>query len=50
MAAATSTLRYPNYMNNDLTGMLSTLIPTLKCHFLITGYTPITLDKHISNV
>lgn len=50
MAAATSTLRYPNYMNNDLTGMLSTLIPTLKCHFLITGYTPITLDKHISSV
>jgi tubulin gamma len=50
MAAATSTLRYPSYMNNDLTGMMSSLIPSLKCHFLITGYTPITLDKHISSV
>lgn len=50
MAAATSTLRYPSYMNNDLVGMMSSLIPSLKCHFLITGYTPITLDKHVSAV
>ena len=43
MAASTTTLRYPHYMNNDLTGLLATLIPTPRCHFLLTGYTPLTL-------
>lgn len=43
MAASTSTLRYPGYMNNDLAGLLASLIPTPACHFLITGYTPLTL-------
>lgn len=47
MAASTSTLRYPGYMNNDLVGMTASLIPTPQCHFLITGYTPWTvLDGH----
>lgn len=50
MTAATSTLRYPNYLNNDLVGMMSSLIPSLKCHFLITGYTPITLEKVTSTI
>ena len=50
MAAATSTLRYPSYMNNDMVSILSSLIPNLKCHFLITGYTPISIEKHISSV
>ena len=45
MAASTSTLRYPGYMNNDLTGLISSLIPTPRCHFLMTGYTPFTLDQ-----
>ncbi|EGG20071.1 gamma tubulin [Cavenderia fasciculata] len=43
MAASTNTLRYPGYMNNDLVGMLASLIPTPRCHFLITGYTPLAL-------
>mmetsp|Transcript_15110 Transcript_15110/g.36036 ORF Transcript_15110/g.36036 Transcript_15110/m.36036 type:complete len:508 (+) Transcript_15110:79-1602(+) len=43
MAASTTTLRYPSYMNNDLIGLLATLIPTPRCHFLMTGYTPIEL-------
>jgi tubulin gamma len=42
MAASTTTLRYPGYMNNDLIGLLASLIPTPRCHFLMTGYTPLT--------
>jgi tubulin gamma len=45
MAASTTTLRYPGYMNNDLVGLLANLIPTPKCHFLMTGYTPLTSTK-----
>eukprot|EP00055_Hartaetosiga_balthica_P001637 m.138525 g.138525 ORF g.138525 m.138525 type:complete len:457 (-) comp15200_c0_seq1:234-1604(-) len=41
MSASTSTLRYPGYMNNDLIGLVSCLIPTPRLHFLMTGYTPI---------
>ena len=44
MAASTATLRYPGYMNNDLMSMLSSLIPTPRCHFVCTGYTPTALD------
>jgi hypothetical protein len=47
MAASTSTLRYPGYMNNDLIGLLASLIPTPRCHFLMPGYTPITLEKNV---
>lgn len=32
-------------MNNDLIGLLATLIPTPRCHFLMTGYTPIELPR-----
>ncbi|CAG9463460.1 unnamed protein product [Pedinophyceae sp. YPF-701] len=44
MAASTTTLRYPGYMNNDLVGLVASLIPIPRCHFLMTGYTPLTLD------
>mmetsp|Transcript_33776 Transcript_33776/g.132745 ORF Transcript_33776/g.132745 Transcript_33776/m.132745 type:complete len:291 (+) Transcript_33776:232-1104(+) len=43
MAASTSTLRFPGYMNNDLVGLIASLIPIPRCHFLMTGYTPLTL-------
>jgi tubulin gamma len=43
MAASTTTLRYPGYMNNDWIGLLSSLIPTPRCHFLMTAYTPLVL-------
>ncbi len=43
MAAATTTLRYPGYMNNDLVGLTASLVPTPACHFLLTGYTPLTV-------
>ncbi|CAM9576388.1 unnamed protein product, partial [Ectocarpus fasciculatus] len=39
MSASTTTLRYPGYMNNDLIGLVASLIPTPRCHFLMTGYT-----------
>jgi tubulin gamma len=42
MAASTQTLRYPGYMNNDLVGMIASLVPTPRCHFLTTSYTPFT--------
>ena len=50
MAASTATLRYPSYMNNDMVGLLASLIPTPRCHFLMTGYTPLTIDKQVSNI
>merc|ERR1712159_858528 len=50
MAASTTTLRYPGYMNNDLIGMLASLIPTPRCHFLMTGYTPLTIDRQTATV
>ncbi|XP_071811482.1 tubulin gamma-1 chain isoform X3 [Apostichopus japonicus] len=43
MSGSTTTLRYPGYMNNDLVGLLASLIPTPRLHFLMTGYTPLTL-------
>jgi len=50
MAASTTTLRYPGYMNNDLIGMLASLIPTPRCHFLMTGYTPLTVDRQAATI
>ena len=44
MAASTTTLRYPGYMNNDLVGLIASLVPTPRCHFLMTGYTPIAVE------
>jgi len=49
MAASTTTLRYPGYMNNDLIGLLASLIPTPRCHFLMTGYTPLQLKTNDSD-
>lgn len=31
-------------MNNDLVGLIASLIPTPRCHFLMTGYTPLSLE------
>ncbi|KAL1969465.1 hypothetical protein VTN77DRAFT_8903 [Rasamsonia byssochlamydoides] len=45
MSASTTTLRYPGYMHNDLVGIIASLIPTPRCHFLITSYTPFTGDN-----
>jgi tubulin gamma len=45
MSVSTATLRYPSYMNNDLIGLISPLIPTPRLHFLMTGYTPLTSDQ-----
>ncbi|XP_071957293.1 tubulin gamma-1 chain isoform X2 [Antedon mediterranea] len=45
MATSTTTLRYPGYMNNDLIGLIASLIPTPRLHFLMTGYTPLTLTS-----
>ncbi|CAK7564702.1 MAG: gamma-tubulin [Sporothrix epigloea] len=45
MSASTTTLRYPSYMHNDLVSILASLIPTPRCHFLMTAYTPFTGDQ-----
>jgi len=50
MAASTTTLRYPGYMNNDLIGLIASLIPTPRCHFLMTGYTPLTIDRQSQGI
>ena len=51
MSASTNTLRFPGYMNNDLVGLMSSLIPTPRLHFLMTGYTPLTVqpDQNFTN-
>lgn len=45
MSSSTATLRYPGYMNNDLVSLISSLIPTPRCHYLTTSYTPFTNDN-----
>jgi tubulin gamma len=50
MATSTSTLRYPGYMNNDLIGLVASLIPTPRCHFLMTGYTPLSVESKQSSI
>ena len=35
---------HAGYMNNDLVGLVASLIPTPRCHFLMAGYTPLTVD------
>ena len=37
-----TTRRPRSYMNNDLIGLISSLVPTPRLHFLMTGYTPLT--------
>jgi len=49
MAASTTTLRYPGFMNNDMKGLLASLIPTPRCHFLMTGYTPLHLPASMTH-
>ena len=41
---------HAGYMNNDLVGLVASLIPTPRCHFLMTGYTPLTVDEDQSNL
>lgn len=45
MAASTTTLRYPGYMNNDLVGILASLVPIPRAHFLTSAYTPFSADQ-----
>ena len=44
MSAATNTLRFPGYSYNNLTSILSTLVPTPDLHFLVPSYTPFLPD------
>jgi tubulin gamma len=50
MATSTATLRYPGYMNNDMIGLVASLIPTPRCHFIMTGYTPLAIDRQMAAV
>eukprot|EP01104_Vermistella_antarctica_P009540 TRINITY_DN2462_c0_g1_i2.p1 TRINITY_DN2462_c0_g1~~TRINITY_DN2462_c0_g1_i2.p1 ORF type:complete len:307 (+),score=61.75 TRINITY_DN2462_c0_g1_i2:842-1762(+) len=50
MSASTTTLRYPGYMNNDLLGLVASLVPTPRCHFLMTGYTPLSIERQTQSV
>lgn len=34
-------------MNNDLIGLIASLIPTPQLHFLMTGYTPLTSENQV---
>ncbi|KAH8283499.1 hypothetical protein KR018_004188 [Drosophila ironensis] len=48
MSVSTTTLRYPSYMNNNLSGLMAPLIPTPQLHFLMTGYTPLTNESDVT--
>mmetsp|Transcript_74449 Transcript_74449/g.161011 ORF Transcript_74449/g.161011 Transcript_74449/m.161011 type:complete len:145 (+) Transcript_74449:737-1171(+) len=37
-------------MNNDLVGLVASLIPSPRCHFLVTGYTPISFENENSSL
>uniref|UniRef100_A0A7S2GR21 Tubulin gamma chain n=1 Tax=Haptolina brevifila TaxID=156173 RepID=A0A7S2GR21_9EUKA len=50
MSASTNTLRFPGYMNNDLVGLMSSLVPTPRLHFLMTGYTPLHFHDDVNAV
>uniref|UniRef100_A0A2K5LN01 Tubulin gamma chain n=1 Tax=Cercocebus atys TaxID=9531 RepID=A0A2K5LN01_CERAT len=50
MSASTFTLHYPGYMNNDLISLIASLIPTPWLHFLMTGYTLLTMDQSVASV
>ncbi|KAK8826601.1 hypothetical protein WA538_006060 [Blastocystis sp. DL] len=50
MAASTATMRYPSYLNNDLVGLVSALVPQPRLHFLLTSYTPFTIDDTVTTV
>ncbi|XP_071157684.1 tubulin gamma-1 chain isoform X3 [Mytilus edulis] len=50
MSTSTTTLRYPGYMNNDLIGLIASLIPTPRLHYLMTGYTPLTTAAQVASV
>lgn len=50
MAASTTTLRYPGYMNNDLVGLVASLVPTPRAHFLITSFTPLVIKGHKTQI
>ncbi|CDJ58372.1 tubulin gamma chain, putative [Eimeria maxima] len=50
MAACTATLRYPSSLSSSLLSLLSCLVPVPRCHYLMCGYTPITLDRCVSAV
>jgi len=47
MAASTTSLRYPGYMNNDLVGLIASLVPTPRCHFLMTAFTPLNINQEV---
>jgi tubulin gamma len=42
MAATTSTIRFPGFLNSSLTSIVASLVPTPRCHFLMSSYTPWT--------
>ena len=50
MCSSTTTLRYPGYMNNDMISLIAPLVPTPRCHFLMTAYTPINFDRKQSMI
>eukprot|EP00483_Globobulimina_turgida_P006317 UN06327 len=50
MAASTTTLRYPGHMNNDLVGLIASLVPTPRAHFLMTSFTPLVIKGHKTQI
>lgn len=45
IAASTQSIRFPGSTYTDLVSLVASLIPTPRCHFLTTSYTPFTSDQ-----
>eukprot|EP01029_Cantina_marsupialis_P010287 TRINITY_DN2341_c0_g1_i1.p1 TRINITY_DN2341_c0_g1~~TRINITY_DN2341_c0_g1_i1.p1 ORF type:complete len:459 (-),score=107.55 TRINITY_DN2341_c0_g1_i1:322-1698(-) len=45
MTASTTTLRYPGYMNNNMVGLIASLVPIPRLHFLMTSSTPLNIGR-----
>lgn len=45
MAASTSPIRFPGATTTDLVSLLAALVPTPRCHYLSSAYTPLTVEQ-----
>lgn len=49
MCASTATLRFPSPVFNNVRSILTTTCPSANCHFLVSGYTPLTVHRQVLN-
>ncbi len=50
MCASSNTVRFPGYSYTNMSSIISMLVPTPRCHYLVSSYTPLTLDTRVSMI